>query len=145
MFSSQCVNTAIPFCNVPRMNIHELCRSHNIPNSYTCKHTWKRQSVVWHTCSCSLKQYNLLSFTKTILGCLVKAVTRSHVWWPRLDKNLEDVVCSCVSCQAVNRASPVAPLSLGLAINTLAVNPYRFCQTLPGSSLCWMPTLNWLF
>ena len=40
----------------------------------------------------------------------MKSLARSHVWWPTIDRQLEDVVKSCVCCQS-NRHQPVkAPL-----------------------------------
>ena len=40
----------------------------------------------------------------------MKALARSYIWWPKLDKHLEDMVKSCTSCQSVKEAPPVAPL-----------------------------------
>ena len=40
----------------------------------------------------------------------MKALARSYLWWPKLDKHLEDMVKSCTSCQSVKEAPPVAPL-----------------------------------
>ena len=40
----------------------------------------------------------------------MKAITRSHFWWPGLDKDLEKLARTCVSCQAVKQAPASAPL-----------------------------------
>ena len=40
----------------------------------------------------------------------LKSIARSHVWWPGLDKALEDLVSSCSRCQAVRNSPPAAPL-----------------------------------
>ena len=40
----------------------------------------------------------------------MKSVGRSFMWWPGLDKDIENRAKSCQSCQAVKRAPPVAPL-----------------------------------
>ena len=40
----------------------------------------------------------------------MKALARSHVWWPELDRHLEDRVKSCTACQSVKQAPPKAPL-----------------------------------
>ena len=40
----------------------------------------------------------------------MKALARSHVWWPSLDSEIELCVRSCVSCQAVKASVPRAPL-----------------------------------
>ncbi len=39
-----------------------------------------------------------------------KSLARSYIWWPNMDKEIEEVVKSCLSCQA-NRHSP-APAQL---------------------------------
>lgn len=31
----------------------------------------------------------------------IKALARSHVWWPNLDRDIEACVRSCESCQAI--------------------------------------------
>ncbi len=40
----------------------------------------------------------------------MKAVARSFVWWPGLDKDLELVASSCKSCKMVKQAPAKAPL-----------------------------------
>ena len=40
----------------------------------------------------------------------MKATARSHLWGPGLDKDLEKVARSCLSCQAVKQAPAAAPL-----------------------------------
>ena len=40
----------------------------------------------------------------------MKAVARSHVWWPKLDNDIAQLTKSCGSCQEVRNLSPVAPL-----------------------------------
>ena len=40
----------------------------------------------------------------------MKSLARSHVWWPGLDKNIEDMVKACVECQSVKETPPPAPL-----------------------------------
>ena len=42
----------------------------------------------------------------------MKSVARSYMWWPGLDKDLEQLTKSCQSCQAVKGSPPVAPLHL---------------------------------
>ena len=45
----------------------------------------------------------------------MKAVARSYLWWPGVDKDLEeDCAKSCLSCQAVKNAPAVAPRGCGL-------------------------------
>ena len=40
----------------------------------------------------------------------MKAIARSHFWWPGLDKEIEKTARICVSCQAVKQAPAAAPL-----------------------------------
>ena len=40
----------------------------------------------------------------------MKAVARSYMWWPGMDKELEECAKSCQSCQGIKSAPPVAPL-----------------------------------
>ena len=39
--------------------------------------------------------------------CKMKSIARSYMWWPG---NIEDLAKSCLDCQAVKKAPPVAPL-----------------------------------
>ena len=40
----------------------------------------------------------------------MKSVARSHMWWPGLDKAIEQMAKSCRSCQTVKGSPPVVPL-----------------------------------
>ncbi|XP_063954090.1 uncharacterized protein K02A2.6-like [Lytechinus pictus] len=40
----------------------------------------------------------------------MKAIARSHVWWPQIDKDLEQKVRACPQCQEHQRNPPKAPL-----------------------------------
>ena len=40
----------------------------------------------------------------------MKAIARSHVWWPKLDQDIANLVKSCSACQSVRQAPPEAPL-----------------------------------
>ena len=40
----------------------------------------------------------------------MKSLARCHMWWPGLDKVIENVATSCTSCQSVKQSPPVAPL-----------------------------------
>ena len=42
----------------------------------------------------------------------MKAIARSYVWWPGLEKCLENVAKNCRMCKSVNSAPTVAPLHL---------------------------------
>ena len=40
----------------------------------------------------------------------MKSLARCHVWWPCLDKEVEEVCKSCRPCQKVKSLPPTAPL-----------------------------------
>ena len=42
----------------------------------------------------------------------MKAIARSHFWWPGLDKDLEKLARTCVSCQAVKQAPAHSPMAV---------------------------------
>ena len=40
----------------------------------------------------------------------MKSLARGHVWWPSIDKDIEDCVHGCTACQEVKTTVPLAPL-----------------------------------
>lgn len=42
----------------------------------------------------------------------MKSLARGFVWWPRLDKDIEDCVKECTICQSSRKPPPPAPLHL---------------------------------
>lgn len=46
----------------------------------------------------------------TLVITCMKAVARSHAWWPSLDPDVEELAKSCLPCQEVKQAPVVAPL-----------------------------------
>ena len=42
--------------------------------------------------------------------CRIKALARSYVWWSGFDREVEQLVKSCLPCQSVRNAPSVAPL-----------------------------------
>ena len=40
----------------------------------------------------------------------MKALARSFVWWPQIDKDLEELVKNCNDCQSTRHLPPLAPL-----------------------------------
>ena len=40
----------------------------------------------------------------------MKSLARMYVWWPLIDKDIENSVCQCHLCQQKQAAPPVAPL-----------------------------------
>ena len=51
-----------------------------------------------------------LYFSANGIGEDKKLLARSYLWWPGLDKCLEEKAKSCLSCQEVKNNPPVAPL-----------------------------------
>ena len=44
-------------------------------------------------------------------GCSrMKSVARSYVWWPGIDKDIEDIAKSCLVCQSIKNVPQAAPL-----------------------------------
>lgn len=41
---------------------------------------------------------------------IIRVLARSYIWWPGIDKSIEQVAKSCLDCQAVKSSPPVAPL-----------------------------------
>ena len=59
----------------------------------------------------SLQQRMLRQLHETHLGISrMKSLGRMFVWWPGFDRNLEDVVRHCDTCQSSRPTPPVAPL-----------------------------------
>ena len=48
--------------------------------------------------------------------CRIKALAQSYVWWPRLDRVVEQLVKSYLPCQSVNNAPSVAPYTPGCGL-----------------------------
>ena len=40
----------------------------------------------------------------------MKALARSYLWWPNLDKDIKHVAGSCSSCQTIRQTPPRAPM-----------------------------------
>ena len=40
----------------------------------------------------------------------MKAMARSHVWWPGIDSDIEDTVREFQQCHRTRKASPASPL-----------------------------------
>ena len=41
----------------------------------------------------------------------MKAIARSHVWWPGVDSDIDNLVKSCEPCQSVKQSPPKSPLN----------------------------------
>ena len=39
----------------------------------------------------------------------IKSIAGSYLWWPKLNRDIEDLVRSCTSCQAVKKVPSTAP------------------------------------
>ena len=42
----------------------------------------------------------------------MKSIARVHVWWPGIDKKIEEVVKSCLPCQSNRKKPPLTSLHL---------------------------------
>lgn len=63
---------------------------------------WGYRSII----PIKLRKQILLDLHKSHLGIVkTKSLARSYIWWPKLDKDIEDLVKSCHSCQ-LHQASP---------------------------------------
>ena len=40
----------------------------------------------------------------------MKSVARVHIWWPGIDKKIEEVVRNCLPCQSIRNKPPSTPL-----------------------------------
>ena len=40
----------------------------------------------------------------------MKSLARGHVWWPSIDKDIDECVHGCTACQEVKTTAPLAPL-----------------------------------
>ena len=59
----------------------------------------------------SLRQKLLQELHKDHPGVTrMKSVARSYMWWPGMDKDIEELAKSCTACLAVKRAPPTVPL-----------------------------------
>ena len=48
---------------------------------------------------------------ETLPGCTrMKALARSYIWWPKMDRDIEDLVKNCRVCQESRASPPTAPL-----------------------------------
>ena len=65
-------------------------------------------------------------------GCTkMKALARSYIWWPKMNKDIEDLVKKCRVCQESRASPPSAPgnglLNHGLAFILISLD--RFWNT----------------
>ena len=42
----------------------------------------------------------------------MKSLAWSHIWWPGLDQEVEEIVKACTACEEVKNTPAVAPLHL---------------------------------
>ena len=40
----------------------------------------------------------------------MKALARSYMWWPGLDKSIEEIVIACQDCHSIKSSPPAAPV-----------------------------------
>ena len=63
----------------------------------------------------------------------IKALARSYVWWPNLDKDVEGMVRSCKECQVHQKAPAEAPL--GVAWSAMVQDTHRLRWTIQGRNV----------
>ena len=61
----------------------------------------------------------------------MKSLARSYLWWPKVDKDIEELVKSCRPCLNIHHAPAVAPSPMGLAFEAMAENSRGFCWAFP--------------
>ena len=51
----------------------------------------------------------------------IKSLARMYVWWPGLDKDIEDSVCACRSVKPISHSHPqtIAPMAYMLFVDLL--------------------------
>ena len=68
----------------------------------------------------------------------MKANTRSYIWWPGLDKSLEQIERDCQACKSTESMPAVAPLPpspMGVALLPMATFTHRFHWSIQRSNL----------
>ena len=60
----------------------------------------------------------------------MKGIARSYVYWPYMDKQLENLARSCSDCAQVKKLSPTS-LHPGNGQPTMNPTSHRFCQPVP--------------
>ena len=67
---------------------------------------WSGAFMSWFQTSCSAEFRRC--YTKGIVQ--MKALARSYLWWPGLDRELEELAKACTQCQKEQSSPAVAPL-----------------------------------
>ena len=61
--------------------------------------------------SCKLRKQVLSELHQGHPGVVrMKSLAQSHIWWPGLDQEVEEMVKACTACQEVKNSPTVAPL-----------------------------------
>ena len=90
--------------------------------------------LLWRTCAIISSKYQsqlLKELHKEHPGCSqTKSLARSYMWWPGMDRDIENTVKSCMSCQSYKNAPPPAPMhgpqNLGNASILILQDPFSF-------------------
>ena len=60
----------------------------------------------------------------------LKQLARSHVWWPKIDQDLEDTVNDCAPCQEHRNTPPKSPLNpWSWPVFSMGTHPCGFCRS----------------
>ncbi len=55
----------------------------------------------------------------------MKAIARSYVWWPKIDKEIEEITKRCTGCvQKKKQPQQGANSPMGMAKQTMTKNPH---------------------
>ena len=100
-------------CHGWPMEVGEACKPY-----WNCRHelTVEGDCLLWGIRVLVPRSLQMKVLNSNELHCdhprmvRMKAVAHSRVWWAGLDKEIEELVQACQSCQAVKNAPPVAPL-----------------------------------
>ena len=67
----------------------------------------------------------------------MKELTRSFVWWPGMDSDLEEKVKSCMNCQQNQKTPELSSTTtpMGVAPETMVQITHRLYWTIPGKNV----------
>lgn len=89
------------------LELQSYFRKREEPTTHEGIILWEIRVVIPH----ALKQKLLKSLHETHAGIVkMKALSRQFIWWPNMDKEIEDIATSCSNCCANRSDPPSAPL-----------------------------------
>ena len=74
----------------------------------------------------------------------MKALARSYIWWPGMDREIEQAAKVCTGCELTQNNPKTAPTScIGVASTPTATYPCRFCGTILRNNVSRRHHLKW--